>query len=45
MLRELKLVIITQGKADGWDVKAHKVFIDVLNELDQHQLVLEELEG
>jgi len=33
------------GKADGWDVKAHKVFIDVLNELDQHQLVLEELEG
>ncbi|MBL1227050.1 ParA family protein [Enterococcus sp. BWR-S5] len=33
------------GKADGWDVKAHQVFIDVLNELDQHEAVLESIEG
>lgn len=31
------------GKPDGWDVKAHQVFIDVLEELDQHEEVLESM--
>ncbi|KAF1294169.1 ParA family protein [Candidatus Enterococcus leclercqii] len=29
------------GTQDGWDVKAHQVFIDVLNELETHKRVLE----
>ncbi|MFW3539894.1 AAA family ATPase [Vagococcus fluvialis] len=32
------------GKPDGWDIKAHQVFIDVLNELDRHEEILESLE-
>lgn len=31
------------GKVDMWDMKAHKLFIDVLDELDQHQEALETL--
>ena len=31
------------GKPDGWDVKAHAVFIDVLEELDQHEEILERI--
>lgn len=31
------------GKVDMWDMKAHKLFIDVLDELDQHQEALEML--
>lgn len=33
------------GTPDGWDVKAHQVFIDVLEELDHHQVLLQEMEG
>lgn len=33
------------GKPDGWDIKAHKVFIEVLNELDAHERILESMEG
>lgn len=29
------------GKPDGWDLKAHQVFIDVLNELNEHEEYLE----
>lgn len=29
------------GQTDMWDLKAHKVFIDVFNELDEHQEFLE----
>lgn len=29
------------GKPDGWDLKAHQVFIDVLNELNEHEDYLE----
>lgn len=29
------------GKPDGWDLKAHQIFIDVLNELNDHEEYLE----
>lgn len=29
------------GKPDGWDLKAHQIFIDVLNELNEHEEYLE----
>lgn len=32
------------GKIDGWDKKAHQIFIDVLEELYEHEQILEELE-
>lgn len=33
------------GKPDGWDMKAHKIFIEVLEELDEHQRILESMGG
>lgn len=32
------------GKSDGWDLKAHQVFKDILVELNEHEVVLESLE-
>jgi ATPases involved in chromosome partitioning len=33
-----------KGKPDSWDLKAHKLFIDVLDELDEHQVYFESME-
>lgn len=33
-----------KGKPDSWDLKAHQVFINVLEELDEHESILENME-
>lgn len=35
----------TTGLKDSWDLRAHKVFIDVLNELETHEEAFKELRG
>lgn len=31
------------GKVDMWDTRAHQVFIDVLDELDEHEIMLQNI--